>query len=173
MTYKLSVVQGDIAKQSTVAIVNAANEQLFGGSGVAGAIFNAAGYDQMTEACQKIGYCETGDAVITPGFNLSAKFVIHAVGPVYGHNGGKDAELLQSCYWMSLARAEENNIRTITFPIISSGIYGYPKQDAITIAIQSVRDYFVENENSCISEVIFCAWSESDYEDIERTIDGK
>lgn len=163
MTYKINAIQGDITKQNTDAIVNAANRALFGGSGVCGAIFDAAGYDDMTKACKEIGSCETGEAVITPGFKLPAKYVIHTVGPVYGQNDGHDAELLQSCYWTSLARAEENGVTSITFPLISTGIYGYPKVEAIRISIDAIREYFYNNDGSVISEVNFCAWSDEDY----------
>lgn len=160
---ELSCIQGSIVDQKTDAIVNAANKQLFGGSGVCGAIFDAAGYDEMTEACKKYGHCETGDAVITPGFKLPAKYVIHTVGPVYGQNDDRDGELLQSCYWTSLARAEENGATSITFPLISTGIYSYPKQEAIRIAVDAIREYFSNNDDSVISEVVICAWSDEDY----------
>ena len=163
MIHQINAIQGDITKQNTDAIVNAANQSLFGGSGVCGAIFDAAGYDDMTKACRQIGSCETGEAVITPGFKLSAKYVIHTVGPVYGQNDGHDAELLQSCYWTSLARAEEKGITSITFPLISTGIYGYPKEEAICISIDAIREYFYDNNDSAISEVRICAWSNEDY----------
>lgn len=163
MKHKITVVQGDITEQSTDAIVNAANQQLFGGSGVCGAIFDAAGYDDMTKACRQIGSCETGDAVITPGFKLPAKYVIHTVGPVYGQNNGHEAELLQSCFWTSLARAEEKEATSITFPLISTGIYGYPKEEAARISIDAIREYFYNNDDSTISEVKICAWSNEDY----------
>ena len=143
MTHQINAIQGDITKQNADAIVNAANRGLFGGSGVCGAIFDAAGYDDMTKACKAIGSCETGEAVITPGFKLPAEYVIHTVGPVYGQNDGHDAELLQSCYWTSLARAEENGVTSITFPLISTGIYGYPKEEAIRISIDA---FFVAGE---------------------------
>ena len=163
MTHQINAIQGDITKQNADAIVNAANRGLFGGSGVCGAIFDATGYDDMTKACKAIGSCETGEAVITPGFKLPAKYVIHTVGPVYGQNDGHDAELLQSCYWTSLARAEENGVTSITFPLISTGIYGYPKEEAIRISIDAIREYFYDNDGSVISEVNLCAWSDEDY----------
>lgn len=163
MMHTITAVQGDITKQTTDAIVNAANQNLFGGSGVCGAIFDAAGYDEMTKACEEIGFCETGDAVITPGFSLGAMYVIHTVGPVYGQNDDRDGELLQSCYWTSLARAEENGATSITFPLISTGIYSYPKQEAIRIAVDAIREYFSNNDDSVISEVVICAWSDEDY----------
>ena len=170
MKHTITAVQGNITEQTTDAIVNAANRELFGGSGVCGAIFDAAGYDEMTKACKIIGFCETGDAVITPGFKLAAKYVIHTVGPVYGQNDNHDGELLQSCYWTSLARAEENGVISITFPLISTGIYGYPKEEAIRIAVDAIREYFIGNDDSVISEVIICAWSDEDYMLIQEAL---
>jgi len=160
----ITCIQGSITDQKTDAIVNAANRQLFGGSGVCGAIFDAAGYDEMTEACQEYGFCETGDAVITPGFNLPAKYVIHAVGPVYGQSDN-DAELLSSCYWQSLnlaEEAEEKSLNSIAFPLISTGIYGYPKEEAVRIAVDSIQEFFKDNHASSIEHVILCAYNEED-----------
>lgn len=157
----ITCIQGSITDQKTDAIVNAANRQLFGGSGVCGAIFDAAGYDEMTEACQEYGFCETGDAVITPGFNLPAKYVIHAVGPVYGQSDN-DAELLSSCYWQSLNLAEEKSLNSIAFPLISTGIYGYPKEEAVRIAVDSIQEFFKDNHASSIEHVILCAYNEED-----------
>lgn len=173
MKYTISVIQGDIAKQTSNAIVNAANKHLLGGSGVAGAIFDAAGYEKMSAACQEIGYCETGESVITAGFNLPAKYVIHSVGPIYGQNNGKDLELLQSCYWTALARAEEKELKSITFPLISAGIYGYPKKDAIKIAIDSIREYFLDREQSSIKEVYICTCSDEDYKDVKDALENE
>ena len=166
---KLSYIQGNIVEQKTDAIVNAANNQLFGGSGVCGAIFDAAGYDEMTEACQEYGFCETGDAVITPGFNLPAKYVIHAVGPVYGQSDN-DAELLSSCYWQSLNLAEEKSLTSITFPLISTGIYGYPKEEAVRIAVDSIIEFFDDNHDSSIEQVILCAYNDEDAELVAKTL---
>ena len=166
---ELSCIQGSIVDQKTDAIVNAANKQLFGGSGVCGAIFDAAGYEEMTEACKEYGHCETGDAVITPGFNLPAKYVIHTVGPVYGENEN-DAELLRSCYWQSLNLAEEKSLNSITFPLISTGIYGYPKEEAVRIAVDSIREFFDDNHTSSIEHVILCAYNEDDAKLVTKTL---
>ena len=166
---EISCVQGNIVDQKTDAIVNAANKQLFGGSGVCGAIFDAAGYDVMTEACQKHGHCETGDAVITPGFKLPAKYVIHTVGPVYGDNEN-DAELLRSCYWQSLNLAEEKSLNSIAFPLISTGIYSYPKEEAVRIAVDSIRVFFDDNHASSIEQVILCAYNEEDAKLISKVL---
>lgn len=159
---RISALHANIAEQNTDVIVNAANTSLFGGSGVAGAIFDAAGYDKMTEACKKFGHCETGEAVITPGFGLPAKYVIHAVGPVYGQNNGTDAELLASCYYRALQLAEEKSLASISFPLISTGIYGFPKPEAINVAIDTVNGYFSDNPHSSITDVVFCAFSDKD-----------
>lgn len=168
---EISCVQGNIVDQKTDAIVNAANNQLFGGSGVCGAIFDAAGYDKMTEACQKYGYCDTGDAVITPGFALPAKYVIHTVGPVYGEIEN-DAELLRSCYWQSLNLAEEKSLNSIAFPLISTGIYGYPKEEAVRIAVDSIKEFFDDDHDTSIIEVILCAFSEEDQNVISRILNS-
>lgn len=166
---ELSCIQGSIVDQKTDAIVNAANKQLFGGSGVCGAIFDAAGYDEMTEACKKYGHCETGDAVITPGFKLPAKYVIHTVGPVYGENEN-DAELLRSCYWQSLNLAEEKSLSSIAFPLISTGIYGYPKEEAVRIAIDSIREFFDDNHTTSIEHVTLCVYNEEDAKLVTKTL---
>lgn len=166
---QVKTIQGDITTLNVDAIVNAANNQLFGGSGVCGAIFDAAGYQEMAEACQEYGHCETGDAVITPGFNLDAKYVIHAVGPVYGQSPN-DSDLLQSCYWQSLSLAEEKSLHSIAFPLISTGIYGYPKEDAVSIAVKSINEFFKDNHETSINEVVLCAFSDEDLNLISNTI---
>ena len=167
--FQMKAVQDDITNLNVDAIVNAANNQLFGGSGVCGAIFDAAGYEEMTEACQKHGHCETGDAVITPGFKLPAKYVIHTVGPVYGENEN-DAELLRSCYWQSLNLAEEKLLNSIAFPLISTGIYGYPKEEAVRIAVDSIQEFFDDNHASSIERVILCAFSDEDAKLVSKVL---
>lgn len=141
------------------AIVNAANCSLLGGGGVDGAIHRAAGW-RLLAACIKFNGCRTGEARITPGFKLPAKFVIHTPGPVW--HGGKrnEPELLKNCYLNSLALAKENNCRTIAFPCISTGVYRFPKEPAAQIALETVRDHAV----APIEKVIFCCFSESDAE---------
>jgi O-acetyl-ADP-ribose deacetylase (regulator of RNase III) len=133
-------VQGDITKQDVDAIVNAANTTLLGGGGVDGAIHRAAGRE-LLEACRQIGGCATGDARITPGFRLVARHVIHTVGPVW--NGGARGEpgQLRSCYEQSLALAVEHQLRSIAFPSISTGAYGYPIEQAARIAVDTVRGH--------------------------------
>ncbi len=133
-----SIVQGDITVMDVTAIVNAANSGLRAGGGVCGAIFAAAGRAQLQQACEAFGSCETGDAVITPGFGLKARYVVHAVGPVWRGGSHGEAAALKSCYERSLALAVEHGCTSIAFPLISSGIYGYPKEEAISVAVESI-----------------------------------
>ncbi|HLA44840.1 MAG TPA: O-acetyl-ADP-ribose deacetylase [Aggregatilineales bacterium] len=153
MTDKIQVNQttidlekGDLIRQSTDAIVNAANTQLAGGGGVDGAIHRAAGWDQLQAACRKIGGCPTGEAVITPGFALKARYIIHAVGPVYLANDDRSPALLTSAYRRSLEVGAENDIKSIAFPAISTGVYGYPMREAAAIALKTAYDFATEND---------------------------
>lgn len=132
------------------AIVNAANSSLWAGGGVCGAIFRAAGYSRLQAACDAIGHCDTGSAVITPGFDLKARYIIHAVGPVWEGGFSGEPELLYGAYQSSLTLALENGCTSIGFPLISSGIYGYPKENAWRVAIKAVLDFFKDNPSADI-----------------------
>jgi O-acetyl-ADP-ribose deacetylase len=164
---KIEIVRGDITKLKADAIVNAANSSLMGGGGVDGAIHRAGG-PAILEECRKIiskqGACPTGEAVITTGGNLPAKFVIHTVGPVW--NGGKnnETEKLGNSYRNSLRLAVENNLKTIAFPNISTGIYGYPKEEAAQIAIKTVTGYLQGQNGFFISKVYFVCFDEENYQ---------
>ena len=140
----LELVQGDITQQTTDAIVNAANSSLLGGGGVDGAIHRAAG-PSLLQATRKLGGCDVGDAKITPGFNLKARHVIHAVGPVYREDDPQVARLLASAYTRCLETAAEHGLRSLAFPAISTGVYGYPMRAAADIALLAVWDYLAEN----------------------------
>jgi O-acetyl-ADP-ribose deacetylase (regulator of RNase III) len=135
------VVVGDLTQMKTDAIVNAANSSLTMGGGVCGAIFQAAGVKELTQACQAIGQCPTGQAVITPGFNLAAKYIIHTVGPVWSGGQNNESDLLANCYQNSLKLAFLNNCQSIAFPLISAGIFGYPKDQAKTIAEKTINSF--------------------------------
>lgn len=143
-TSLLKIVRGDITQQDTEAIVNAANKRLAPGGGVAGAIHRAAGPELWAE-CQKLGGCETGEAKISAGYRLKARHVIHTVGPVF-NNTPQNAMDLESCYLNSLRLAQESEIKSIAFPAISTGIFGYPLQDAAEISLRTVINFLQQND---------------------------
>lgn len=136
---RIEAVQGDITQQDVDAVVNAANEGLAGGGGVDGAIHRAAGARELQDACSRLGGCPTGDARATPGFGLKARWIIHAVGPRYRDGSQGEASLLASAYRRSLEVAQELGARSVAFPAISTGIYGYPREEAARITVEAIR----------------------------------
>ena len=163
----LELLQGDITEQDTEAIVNAANRSLLGGGGVDGAIHRAAG-PQLLAECRTLGGCETGDAKITKGYKLKARHVIHTVGPVY-HSAGKTApQLLARCYRRSLEVASENKLKSVAFPSISTGAYGYPLEEAAPIAIKTVIDYLKGHPD--IQLVRFVLFGKEAYQAYEKAL---
>ena len=135
----IEAVKGDITAQEVDAVVNAANQALAGGGGVDGAIHRAAGHRELQEACQALGGCPTGDAKATPGFRLPARWIIHAVGPRWRGGDKGEPEALASCYRRSLEVADELGARSMAFPAISTGIYGYPPEQAARVAVETIR----------------------------------
>jgi len=165
----LELVQGDITQQDTEAIVNAANPSLLGGGGVDGAIHRAAG-PELLEECRRLGGCETGDAKITKGYRLKAKYVIHAVGPIYRKEGSRAPGLLASAYRRSLEVALENGIRSVAFPSISTGAYGYPLEEAAPIALKTVIEFLKAHPE--IELVRFVLYDPRTYAAYEKALRG-
>lgn len=141
-----TIIRGDITAIQADAVVNAANSALAPGGGVCGAIFSAAGYDRMERACRAIGHCDVGQAVLTEGFALPARYVIHTVGPVWQGGGQNEEALLKSCYTSSLCLAKKHGLTSVAFPLISSGIYGYPRREALQAAINAISAFLLEHE---------------------------
>jgi len=157
---KIDIVRGDITKLEVDAIVNAANTTLLGGGGVDGAIHRAAGPELLAE-CRTLGGCEPGEAKITRGYRLPARFVIHTVGPIWHGGNNGEPETLANCYRNSFQLAVENGIKTIAFPAISCGAYGYPIQAAVRIATNTTHEFLATNDK--IDKVIFVLWGEDAY----------
>jgi O-acetyl-ADP-ribose deacetylase (regulator of RNase III) len=166
----LELVQEDITQQTTDAIVNAANNSLLGGGGVDGAIHRAAGPELLAES-RTLGGCETGDAKITKGYNLKARHVIHTVGPVYRSAGARAPELLASAYRRSLEVASENHLKSIAFPSISTGAYGYPLAEAAPIALKTVADYLKKHSDMELARfVLFDSKTLAAYEEAIKKV---
>jgi O-acetyl-ADP-ribose deacetylase (regulator of RNase III) len=163
----IRAVRGDITTLDNEAIVNAANASLLGGGGVDGAIHYSAG-PELLAACRKIGGCTTGEARITPGFGLKARWIIHTVGPVWKGGGRGEAELLAACYRNSLSLAAEHGIRSIAFPAISTGAYAYPLKEATEIAVATVREWVSQHPD--FDEVVFCCYSGEDFATYKKSL---
>lgn len=164
---RIAVVQGDITTLPVDAVVNAANTTLLGGGGVDGAIHRAAG-PALLEECRTLGGCPVGEAKITKGYNLPARHVIHTVGPVWQGGRAGEPRLLASCYLNSLKLAAEHGVKTLAFPSISTGVYGYPIEEASAIAVQTIAEFLKSNDS--IQKVVLVAFSEKDERVLQETL---
>lgn len=167
---KLYLVEGDITTMAVDAVVNAANNTLLGGGGVDGAIHRAGG-PAILEQCKKIGGCPTGEARITTAGNMPSKYVIHTVGPIYRGGNHNEAKLLHNAYYNSLKLAREYNLKTIAFPSISTGAYGYPKEEACKIAVDAVMKFI--DEIGGIDEIYFVLFSRDNYVIYEKELNSR
>ncbi|MBL4654731.1 MAG: O-acetyl-ADP-ribose deacetylase [Bacteroidia bacterium] len=167
MIDRIFIEQGDITLQNVQAIVNAANKTLLGGGGVDGAIHRIAGPELLTE-CKSLNGCNTGEAKMTKGYNLSAKYVIHTVGPVWNGGNGKEAELLTNCYKNCLGLVVKHGIESIAFPAISTGVYSYPLDEACFIAINETLNFF--NRNDPIEKIVFVCFDDLNFKTYQSTL---
>jgi O-acetyl-ADP-ribose deacetylase (regulator of RNase III) len=169
---RIKIHKGDITELEVDAIVNSANQRMLGGGGVDGAIHRKAGLG-LLEECKKIGGCLPGEAKLTRGHDLEAKYIIHTVGPIYGKENGLESKILGNCYKNCLSIAVENNIKTIAFPNISTGIYGYPIKEASKIAVKTAKQFLKETNNHGIEEIAFVSFSENDYQTYKSLINPR
>jgi len=170
----INFIHGDVTSQEVDAIVNPSNTKLSGGGGVDGAIHRIGG-PELTASALRLGGCNVGQSKVTLGFNLPAKFVIHTVGPIYGQHDGMEASYLEDCYKNSLAIADAKLVKTIVFPAISSGVYGYPLWEAAPIALETVKEYLDEHPQSTVQEITFVLFSAEDldiYKDTAEEVFG-
>ena len=158
---EIFLIQGDITEQEVDAIVNPANKWLAGGGGVDGIIHKKAG-EKLLEECLKLNGCKTGESKITKGYNLSSKYIIHTVGPMFGYEKGKESQLLESCYESALILANENNLKTIAFPSISTGSYRYPIEQASEIALKTIKKYIDKNSDH-FKKIILVSYNDNSY----------
>ncbi|PWN90525.1 A1pp-domain-containing protein [Acaromyces ingoldii] len=170
LSNRVALWQGDITKLEVDGIVNAANESLLGGGGVDGAIHRAAG-PELVKECRTLNGCKTGDAKVTKGYKLPAKHVVHTVGPIYSRsNAGTSRSKLQSAYRRSLEAATEADIKTIAFPSISTGVYGYPIEEATNVSLEVTGEYLADKESSQLELVVFCVFGDADKHVYEQVI---
>ncbi|WP_163655272.1 O-acetyl-ADP-ribose deacetylase [Listeria sp. PSOL-1] len=173
---KLTAIQDDITQEKVDVIVNAANSSLLGGGGVDGAIHQAAG-PELLAACKRVveesGSCPAGEAVITAGYDLPAKYVIHTVGPVWKDGKQQEANKLASCYWKSLDLAVSKRLKSIAFPNISTGVYHFPKEKAAEIALYTVKEWIQSEPNTTLTEIRFVCFDQENYELYQKMLDSE